>query len=117
MIDFFARNGDADQKELAETLLDGYAYIFEDMDNIDTTQAFRSPFMLQLFATAHLHSILGHAHVPALKTDLLAKGMDMHSVIALCAAAVSKLNICECYSGSLVLIYSLSVQFCASAMV
>jgi len=92
MIDFFARNGDIDPKILADTLLEKYAFIYEDMDNLDPTQAFRSPFMLHLFATAHLHSILGHAEVTAIQSDRLA-ACGMSGVIALCAAAVSTSDI------------------------
>lgn len=92
MIDFFARNSDTEPKVLATALLRDFSFLFEDMDNLDTMQAFRSPFMLQLFATAHLHSTVGHAHVTALKTDVLAL-TGMQGVIALCATSVSTFNI------------------------
>ncbi|KAG1722876.1 uncharacterized protein EDB91DRAFT_1087979 [Suillus paluster] len=87
MIDFFARNKDTDVKVLGKALLDNFAFIFEDMDNMDPMQAFRSPFMLQLFTTAHLHSIIWHTHITALKTDVLAS-IGMAGVLGICAASL-----------------------------
>jgi hypothetical protein len=55
-------------------------------------KAFQSPFMLQLFATVHLHSTIGHVEVTALKTDVLA-AVGVASVLAICAASVSPLDI------------------------
>lgn len=66
-MDFFTRNADTDPETLADALLEDFAFIYEDMENLDPMQAFRSPFMLQLFATAHLHAILRHVEVPHLK--------------------------------------------------
>lgn len=95
MIDFFARNEDTHPKDLSEALMEEFVFLFEDLDYSDTMKAFRSPFMIQLFATAHLHSIVGHAHVTAIKTDVLAAGSGMAGVLALCATSVSILTIQE----------------------
>jgi hypothetical protein len=92
MIDFFARNKDTDPKDLSEALLDDFVFLYEDMDCSDSMKAFRSLFMLQLFATAHLHSIVGHAHVTAIKSDVLG-AIGVAGVLAICAASVSTLNI------------------------
>lgn len=94
MIDFFARNEDTHPKDLSEALMEEFVFLFEDLDYSDTMKAFRSPFMIQLFATAHLHSIVGHAHVVAIKTDVLAAS-GMAGVLALCATSVSVLTIQE----------------------
>ncbi|KAG1763348.1 hypothetical protein EV702DRAFT_982922, partial [Suillus placidus] len=94
MIDFFARNKDTEPKVLGTALISDFAFIFEDMDNIDPMQAYCSPFMLQLFATAHLHSIVGHVEVSALKTGVLA-AIGMAGVLGICAASVSTVDIQE----------------------
>ncbi|KAG1736227.1 hypothetical protein EDB19DRAFT_1830039 [Suillus lakei] len=57
MIDFFTRNEDTNPKDLSEVLMDEFVFLFEEMDYSDSMKAFQSPFMLQLFATAHLHSM------------------------------------------------------------
>ncbi|KAG2099904.1 uncharacterized protein F5147DRAFT_655738 [Suillus discolor] len=89
MMDFFTRNADTDPETLADALLEDFAFIYEDMENLDLMQAFRSPFMLQLFATAHLHAILGHVEVPALKTYVLSV-VGMTGVIGICAASLER---------------------------
>ncbi|KAG2058780.1 hypothetical protein BDR06DRAFT_1003954 [Suillus hirtellus] len=87
MMDFFTRNADTDPETLADALLEDFAFISEDMENLDPMQAFQSPFMLQLFATAHLHTILGHVEVPTLKTYVLSV-VGMTGVIGICAASL-----------------------------
>ncbi|KAG2102288.1 uncharacterized protein F5147DRAFT_655119 [Suillus discolor] len=87
MIDFFAQNEDTNPKDLSEALMEEFMFLFEDLDYSDKMKAFRSPFMIQLFATAHLHSIVGHAHVTAIKTDVLAAS-GMAGVLALCATSL-----------------------------
>ncbi|KAG2336374.1 hypothetical protein BDR05DRAFT_1005942 [Suillus weaverae] len=87
MIDFFARNEDTNPKDLSKALMEEFMFLFEDLDYSDSMKAFQSPFMLQLFATAHLHSIVGHAHVTAIKTDVLA-GCGMAGVLAICATSL-----------------------------
>ncbi|KAG1897369.1 uncharacterized protein F5891DRAFT_982751 [Suillus fuscotomentosus] len=89
MMDFFTRNADTDPETLADALLEDFTFIYEDMENLDPMQAFRSPFMLQLFATAHLHAILGHVEVPALKTYVLSV-VRMTGVIGICAASLKR---------------------------
>ncbi|KAG1837254.1 hypothetical protein F4604DRAFT_1692382 [Suillus subluteus] len=87
MIDFFAQNEDTNPKDLSEVLLEEFVFLFEDLDYSDTMKAFWSPFMIQLFATTHLHSIVGHAHVTAIKSDVLAAS-GMAGVLALCASSL-----------------------------
>ncbi|KAG1864576.1 hypothetical protein C8R48DRAFT_773092 [Suillus tomentosus] len=87
MIDFFARNEDTNPKDLSEALMEEFVFLFEDLAHSDKMKAFRSPFMIQLFATAHLHSIVGHAHVTTIKTDVLAAS-GMAGVLALCATSL-----------------------------
>ncbi|KAG2109687.1 uncharacterized protein F5147DRAFT_772972 [Suillus discolor] len=89
MMDFFTRNADTDPETLADALLEDFVFIYEDMENLDPMQAFRSPFMLQLFTTAHLHAILGHVEVPALKTYVLSV-VGMTGVIGICAASLER---------------------------
>ncbi|KAG1727945.1 uncharacterized protein EDB91DRAFT_1253683 [Suillus paluster] len=89
MMDFFTRNADTDPEMLADALLEDFTFIYEDMENLDPMQAFRFPFMLQLFATAHLHAILGHVEVPALKTYVLSI-IGMTGVISICAASLER---------------------------
>jgi hypothetical protein len=94
MINFFAQNEDTNPKDLSEALMEEFVFLFEDLDFSDRMKAFRSPFMIQLFATAHLHSTVGHAYVTAIKTDALAAS-GMAGVLALCATSVSILTIRE----------------------
>ncbi|KAG2105071.1 uncharacterized protein F5147DRAFT_775393 [Suillus discolor] len=89
MMDFFTRNADTDPETLADALLEDFTFIYEDMENLDPMQAFWSPFMLQLFATAHLHTILGHVEVPTLKTYVLSV-VGMTGVIGICAASLER---------------------------
>ncbi|KAG1895799.1 uncharacterized protein F5891DRAFT_1193809 [Suillus fuscotomentosus] len=86
---FLCLNKDTDAKELGQALMEDFTFLFEDMDNIDTMQAFWSPFMLQLFATAHLHSIIVYVEVTALKTDVLAS-IGMAGVLGICAALLER---------------------------
>ncbi|KAG1729897.1 hypothetical protein EDB19DRAFT_1913139 [Suillus lakei] len=78
---------DTNPKDLSEALMDEFVFLFEEMDYSDLMKVFRSPFMLQLFATAHLHSVIGHAHVTAIKTDVLAAS-GMAGVLAICATSL-----------------------------
>lgn len=94
MIDFFAWNKDTEPKEIGKALLTDFAFLFEDMDDMDPMQAFRSPFMLQLFASVHLHIIMGYVEVTALQTDVLA-AIGMVGVLSICAASVSTMDIQE----------------------
>ncbi|KAG2029603.1 hypothetical protein BDR03DRAFT_987648 [Suillus americanus] len=89
MIDFFAWNKDTDPQVLGQALMDDFTFIYEDMDQLDSMQAFRSPFMLQLFVTVHLHSTAGHVQVTALKTDVLA-AIGVCGVLALCATSLKR---------------------------
>ncbi|KAG2119691.1 uncharacterized protein F5147DRAFT_767160 [Suillus discolor] len=63
-IDFCASNQDSAPAELAELLLVHYGFLYPNPDNIDKTETFRSAFVQELLAMAHLSRILGHADVP-----------------------------------------------------
>ncbi|KAG1807564.1 hypothetical protein EV424DRAFT_1543854 [Suillus variegatus] len=65
MMDFFTRNADTDPETLADALLEDFAFIYEDMENLDPMQAFR----------------------PALKTYVLSI-IRMTGVIGICAASL-----------------------------
>ncbi|KAG1849620.1 hypothetical protein C8R48DRAFT_677043 [Suillus tomentosus] len=89
IIDFMARNDDANPGDLAEYLLSDFAFLYEDPDVIDKMKTFRSPFMLQLVATGHLQATIGHANVPALNTEALtASGIS--GVVGIAAAALER---------------------------
>ncbi|KAG2149551.1 hypothetical protein BD769DRAFT_1381341 [Suillus cothurnatus] len=89
IIDFMARNDDANPSDLAEYLLSDFAFLYEDPDVIDKMKTFRSPFMLQLVATGHLQATIGHANVPALNTEALtASGIS--GVVGIAAAALER---------------------------
>ncbi|KAG2159112.1 uncharacterized protein EDB93DRAFT_1100137 [Suillus bovinus] len=78
MIDFFAQNKDTNPKDLSEALMEEFMFLFEDLDHSDKMKAFRSPFMIY---------IVGHTHVTAIKTDVLAAS-GMAGVLALCATSL-----------------------------
>ncbi|KAG2050734.1 hypothetical protein BDR06DRAFT_974322 [Suillus hirtellus] len=69
MINFYAQNKDTDTKELGQALMEDFAFLFKDMDNINTMQAF------------------WYAEVTALKMDVLAS-IGMTGVLGICAASL-----------------------------
>ncbi|OJA17973.1 hypothetical protein AZE42_08950 [Rhizopogon vesiculosus] len=82
-------NSDHDPCELADSLLTGFAFVYENPDSPEPLTAYRSPFILRLLATAHLNAINGFVQVSALGTQELAV-TGMMRVIALSAAAVER---------------------------
>jgi hypothetical protein len=83
-------NAEPENAAIAKSLLDQYAFLYENPDTRLTDEIYRSAFMLEVFATAHLGSIAGFINVPELDTcSLVSK--DMESVVAACAASVSPL--------------------------
>jgi hypothetical protein len=81
-------NVDADyEQELAASLLENWAFLYEDPDNRDPNKIYRSVFMMEMIESAHINATAGFLDVPALDTDTLqVKGMQ--AVIAASAAAV-----------------------------
>ncbi|KAG0701709.1 hypothetical protein DFH29DRAFT_875728 [Suillus ampliporus] len=57
----------------ATLLLTQYMFLYPNPDNINKDETFHSAFAQELLTTAHLSHIIGHADVPALDTDTLAK--------------------------------------------
>jgi hypothetical protein len=79
-------NADYEQ-ELAASLLENWAFLYEDPDNRDPNKIYRSVFMMEMIKSAHINATAGFLNVPALNTDTLqVKGMQ--AVIAASAAAV-----------------------------
>ncbi|KAG1759769.1 hypothetical protein EDD22DRAFT_782077, partial [Suillus occidentalis] len=88
-IDFCASNQDSTPAELSNLLLAQYAFLYPNPDNIDKSETFRSAFVQELLATAHLSRIIGHADVPALDTDSLIRH-GFVGALGLCAVSVSQ---------------------------
>jgi hypothetical protein len=83
-------DSDAQEKimvHMARTLLKDYAFLFADPDTCQTSEIYRSIFMLQMIATVHLNTFIGFVDVPELNTSAL-PSMQMEGVIAACAVAV-----------------------------
>src|SRR6267154_3542247 len=84
---FCTSNRDTSAKELSTLFLQQYAFLYPNPDEINKDETFRSAFILELLATAHLYHTLGHADVPALDTDNLAQG-GFVGALGLCAVSV-----------------------------
>ncbi|KAG1892812.1 hypothetical protein F4604DRAFT_1564694, partial [Suillus subluteus] len=89
VIDFCISNKDMSAKELAALFLHRYAFLYPNPDEIDKKETFRSTFVRELLATAHLSRILGHADVPALNTDRLAQS-GIAGALGLCAVSLER---------------------------
>ncbi|KAG1730978.1 uncharacterized protein EDB91DRAFT_1252421 [Suillus paluster] len=88
-MDFLMQNSDVDPVELTKSLLVDWAFLFEDPDSPSPLTAYRSPFVLQLFGTAHLHTINGYVEVRSF--DMHAPAMrGMLHPLALSAAAIER---------------------------
>lgn len=90
MNDFFSRNKDINTTDLTASLLQKCTFVYENLDKPVKSEAFRSVFILQLLATVHIHSTIGHANIPALDTEKLAS-CGITGALSVCAAAVSLL--------------------------
>ncbi|KIK80691.1 hypothetical protein PAXRUDRAFT_157995, partial [Paxillus rubicundulus Ve08.2h10] len=95
MNDFFTHNKDIDIMDLATSLLQKCMFVYEHLDKPVKSEAFRSAFILQLLATAHVHSTVGYADVPALDTERLA-ACGITAALSACAAAIKHSLICIC---------------------
>ncbi|KIM51398.1 hypothetical protein SCLCIDRAFT_33465 [Scleroderma citrinum Foug A] len=68
--------------------LDDDVDIRPDLNLIDTEGLYRSTFLLELIATAHLSSIAACVHVPGWDTQAMATGKNGEGVIAMVSAAL-----------------------------
>ncbi|KAG1804345.1 hypothetical protein EV424DRAFT_1544678 [Suillus variegatus] len=69
-------NDDEDDKddyeqELAASLLENWAFLYEDPDNRDPNKIYQSVFILEMIKSAHINATAGSLDVPALNTDAL----------------------------------------------
>ncbi|KAG1858511.1 hypothetical protein F4604DRAFT_1684917 [Suillus subluteus] len=83
---------DAPNTDVAKQLLQNYAFMYEDSDNISQDTAYLSVFVLQMITSTHLSAIIDHADVPTLHTDELALGKGMDGVIVPCVVTVIKVK-------------------------
>jgi hypothetical protein len=88
IVDFCSRVQNIANKDVAQALLEDFKFLYEDEDNMTRETAYKSAFLQQLIASAHLTAIIDHTDVPALDTDNLAKGKYMDGLIVLCTIAV-----------------------------
>ncbi|KAG1831212.1 hypothetical protein DFJ58DRAFT_736692 [Suillus subalutaceus] len=69
------------------SLLENWAFLYEDLENRDPNKIYRSVFMIEMIESAHINATAGFLNVPALDTDTLqVKGIQ--AIIAASAAAV-----------------------------
>ncbi|KAG2111381.1 hypothetical protein BD769DRAFT_1674374 [Suillus cothurnatus] len=83
-------DSDAQEKimvHMAHTLLKDYAFLFADPNTCQTSEIYRSIFMLQMIATVHLNTFIGFVDMPELNTSAL-PSMQMEGVISACAVAL-----------------------------
>ncbi|KAF8127959.1 hypothetical protein EV363DRAFT_1093884, partial [Boletus edulis] len=91
MISFFVNLGDDEgAPQVAKDLLEDYAFLDEDPDKPSANGRFCSSFLLELLSTTYISNINGYIEVPGWRTNELAGGRNMASVIALAAAALER---------------------------
>ena len=83
---FFADDPSAIIKETCNVLLMNRAFAYEGMKSEERENAFRSTFVLQLLANAHLRVCFGSVNVPALQLSV--ETNRVRGAIALCVAVV-----------------------------
>ncbi|KAG1866428.1 hypothetical protein C8R48DRAFT_672169 [Suillus tomentosus] len=64
-------NKDDYEQELAASLLENWAFLYEDLDNHDPNKIYQSVFILEMIESAHINATAGSLDVPALNTDAL----------------------------------------------
>ncbi|KAI6029787.1 hypothetical protein BKA83DRAFT_4018049, partial [Pisolithus microcarpus] len=92
MAHFLASSTDDTQPPVRETcneLLDGFAFLFQDLDPSKPENAYQSQFLLQLLAHTHLRPCIGCPDVPRLNTDAL-KEHGVKGAISLSCAALER---------------------------
>ncbi|KAG2073169.1 hypothetical protein BDR04DRAFT_1116517 [Suillus decipiens] len=80
-------NEDDYEQELAASLLENWAFLYEDPENCDPDKIYQSVFMLEMIGSAHINATAGSLNVPVLDTDALQLN-GMQAVIAASAAAL-----------------------------
>ncbi|KAF9243070.1 hypothetical protein BU15DRAFT_59949 [Melanogaster broomeanus] len=93
MNDFFSCNKDISTTDLSTSLLQKCTFVYENLDKLVKSEAFRSVFILQLLATVHIHSTIGHANILALDTEKLAS-CGITGALSVCATAIERSLIC-----------------------
>lgn len=78
------------EQELAASLLENWAFLYEDPDNRDPNKIYQSVFILEMIKSAHINATAGSLDVPALNTDALWLN-GMQAVITPSAAAVGRI--------------------------
>ncbi|KAI6021336.1 hypothetical protein BKA83DRAFT_116377 [Pisolithus microcarpus] len=73
--------------ETCKDLLDGLAFLFQDLDPMNSENAYWSQFLLQLLAHTHLQSCVGCPDIPNLNTHSL-REHGVKGAISLCCAAL-----------------------------
>ncbi|KAG1782887.1 hypothetical protein EV702DRAFT_1191338 [Suillus placidus] len=87
IMDFMTRNADCAPSNLAASLVDEWAFLYENPGSPSPLTAYRSPFILQLLGMAHLNAIKGYVEVPSFNMhELVMSGMS--GVLALSAVAI-----------------------------
>ena len=87
---FFADEPSAIIKETCNVLLKDCAFAYNGMKSKDREKAFRSTFVFQLLANAHLCVCFGSVDVPALQLSV--ETNRVRGAIALCVAVVRCFN-------------------------
>ncbi|KAG2353225.1 hypothetical protein BDR07DRAFT_1496672 [Suillus spraguei] len=87
VIDFLNSNRDTPPQSLAKLFLNDFAFLYPNPEKIDKAETFRSAFVQELLATAHLAQIIGHTNVPALDTDTLVES-GITGALGLCAVSL-----------------------------
>ena len=73
--------------KICHELLDGFSFLYEDLDPTNSENAFWSHFLLQLLSHGHLHPCIGCPDIPKLDTENL-KEHGIKGVLCLCCAVV-----------------------------
>ncbi|KAI5991907.1 hypothetical protein EDD15DRAFT_2168817 [Pisolithus albus] len=80
----------SDVRETCNELLDGLAFLYQDLDPSKPENAYRSQFLLQLLAHTHLRPCVGCPDVPKLDTSAL-KEHGVKGALSLSCAAASNI--------------------------
>ncbi|KAI6107130.1 hypothetical protein EDD16DRAFT_1712631 [Pisolithus croceorrhizus] len=113
MAHFLASSTDDTQPPVRETcneLLDGFAFLFQDLDPSKPENAYRSQFLLQLLAHTHLRPCIGCLDVPRLDTDALKEHGVKGAISLSCAAVCDTINISKSTKVFFVLFVPISAQ-------
>ena len=76
-------------QETCLDLLDGFSFLYHNLDSSNPANAYRSHFVLQLLTHAHIHLCVGCPNIQSIDTDTL-KHHGIKGAISLSCAAVHK---------------------------